>query len=141
MEELKSAILGVLQGLTEFLPVSSSGHIELGKEVMNVNYEDNILFSVIVHAATALSTIVVFRKDITNLFKGLFEFKWNTPTKYLFMIAVSMIPVTLVGLLWKDEIESFFGSNTLLVGSMLLVTGSLLCFTNFSKEKLIEHFN
>lgn len=138
MTELESAILGVIQGLTEFLPVSSSGHIELGKVILGVEVEQSLLFSVVVHAATALSTIVVFRKDIANIFKGLFAFNWNQPTQYASKIILSMLPVVAVGLLWESEIESFFSGKILLVGSMLLLTGALLSFTHFSKPKTGE---
>lgn len=135
MEELKSGLLGIIQGLTEFLPVSSSGHIELGKKVLDTNYEESILFSVVVHAATALSTIIIFRKDIAVLLKELFQFKWNTSTKYICMIALSSLPVAIVGVLWKDEIKAYCYGNILLVGCMLLATGALLSFTYYSKPR------
>lgn len=138
MTGLESAILGLIQGLTEFLPVSSSGHIELGKEILGVHVEKSLLFSVVVHAATALSTIVVFRKDIANIFKGIFQFKWNESTQYASKIILSMIPVIIVGLLWESEIEKFFSGKILLVGSMLIFTGILLGFTHYSKPKTGE---
>lgn len=127
MHWLEALILGIIQGLTEFLPVSSSGHIELGKAILGVDLEsDNLLFSIIVHGATALSTIVVFRKTIGELFRSLFAFKWNADTKYITFILVSMIPVGVVGVLYEDEIEAFFDGQILFVGSMLLITAVLL---------------
>ena len=127
MNWLEALILGIIQGLTEFLPVSSSGHIELGKAILGVDLEsDNLLFSIIVHGATALSTIVVFRKTILELLKSLFSFQWNNDTKYITYILVSMIPVGVVGVLFEDEIEAFFDGRILFVGAMLLITSFLL---------------
>lgn len=127
MEWFEALILGIIQGLTEFLPVSSSGHIELFKALLGVDLEsDSLLFSIVVHGATALSTIVVFRKTIADLILALLQFKWNDETKYIAMIAVSMIPVGIVGLLFEKEIEAFFDGKILLVGCMLLVTAFLL---------------
>jgi undecaprenyl-diphosphatase len=136
MNILEALLLGIVQGLTEFLPVSSSGHIELGKAVLGLNLEgDNLLFSIVVHAATALSTLVVFRKDIGILLKGIFRFRWNDETQFAAKIVVSMLPVGFVGLLFKHEIEALFEGNVLLVGSMLLVTGGLLMLTHFFKKQ------
>ncbi len=132
---LEALILGIIQGLTEFLPVSSSGHIELGKEILNVQVKDPLLFSIVVHGATALSTLVIFRKDIISILKELFAFKWNEGTSYSAKIILSMIPVGLVGFFLEDEIESFFEGQILLVGCMLLVTGILLYLTTKAKEK------
>lgn len=130
MSLLEAIIIGIIQGLTEFLPVSSSGHIELAKAVLGVDMkEDNLLFSVIVHGATALSTIVVFRKVIWELIKDLFQFKWNESTKFIAQIALSMIPVGIIGVLFEEQIELFFTGQILLVGAMLLVTATLLFFT------------
>lgn len=106
METIDALILGAIQGLTEFLPVSSSGHIELGKAVLGTdigNKEENLLFTVIVHFATALSTIIVFRKDVIELIKGLFSFKWNEETQFLSKIVLSMIPAVIIGLLLKKS--------------------------------------
>ncbi|MGB3587162.1 MAG: undecaprenyl-diphosphate phosphatase, partial [Tunicatimonas sp.] len=128
-------ILGIVQGLTEFLPVSSSGHIELGTVLLGVQSKDNLLFSVVVHCATALSTIVIFRKDIVDIIQGVFRFQWNEETAYVVKIIVSMIPVGLVGALFKDEIEAFFGGKVLLVGLMLLITGTLLALTYYAKQR------
>ncbi len=134
MNWFEALILGLIQGLSEFLPVSSSGHLELGKIVMGVEAEGSLMFTVVVHGATVLSTIVVFWKDIIKLFTGLFRFKWNEETKYVSMIAVSMIPVVVVGLFFEDQVEHLFTGNLLLVGSMLIVTAVLLGFTFWAKS-------
>ena len=134
MSFLEAIILGIIQGLTEFLPVSSSGHIELGKEVLGVEISDPLLLSIVLHAATAMSTIVIFRKDILEILKGLFKFRWNEETKFTFLILVSMVPAAFVGLFFEDQIEAFFSGNILLVGVMLLVTGVLLFFADLSKN-------
>ncbi len=135
MNWLEALILGILQGLAEFLPISSSGHLEIGKVLLNVEAKNNITFTVVVHGATVLSTIIVFWKDIVSIFKGLFEFKWNESTKYTAQIAVSMIPVAIVGLFFKDEVESFFTGNMIFVGSMLIITAALLGFTYYAKSR------
>ena len=134
MNWLEALILGIIQGLTEFLPVSSSGHLEIGKYIMGVDAEKSLLFTVVVHGATVLSTIVVFWKDIVNIFKGLLKFLWNEETQFVFKIGVSMIPVMVVGIFFKDYVESFFNGNIVFVGSMLLITAGLLSFTYFSKS-------
>jgi len=134
MNWLEALILGLVQGLTEFLPVSSSGHLELGKYILNINPEKSLVFTVVVHGATVLSTIVVFYKDIFTLIKGVFAFKWNEETQYIFKLAFSMIPVAIVGLFFKDEVEALFSGNIVFVGSMLLVTSVLLTFTFFAKS-------
>ncbi|MBI9034663.1 MAG: undecaprenyl-diphosphate phosphatase [Bacteroidales bacterium] len=138
MSWLEALILGIVQGLTEFLPVSSSGHLEIGKALMNVDAEKSLIFTVVVHGATVLSTIVVFWKDIIKIFEGLFKFQWNDDTKYVAKIALSMVPVGIVGVFFKDEVEALFTSNMILVGSMLLVTASLLAFTFYAKERQKE---
>ena len=102
MSWLEALILGLIQGLTEFLPVSSSGHLELGKALLGVDTKKDLTFTIVVHGATVLSTIVVFRKDILDLLKGFFKFRWNEETSYLAKIAVSMIPVGLVAFFLKD---------------------------------------
>ena len=104
MDWLEALILGIVQGLTEFLPVSSSGHLELGKVILGVEAERSLIFTVVVHGATVLSTIFVFHKDLWILLKGLFAFKWNDETKYISRILISMIPVVIVGLLFAEEI-------------------------------------
>lgn len=141
MNEWESLILGIIQGLTEFLPVSSSGHIELGKALIpgenaqNLLKQDNLLFSVIVHAATALSTVVVYRKDIWTIILDLFKFKNNDSTRFAGRILLSMIPVLIIGLLFKDDLEALFTGNITLVGCMLVITGLLLSFTHYAKER------
>ncbi len=134
MTLIEAIVLGIIQGLTEFLPVSSSGHIELGTAIFGIESKENLLFSVCVHLATALSTIVVFRKDIFLIVKDLFSFKWNESTSFTLKIIISMIPIGVVGVFFEDQITSLFGGNVILVGCMLLVTGGLLSFTYFQKE-------
>lgn len=126
-ELIKAIIIGIIQGLTEFLPVSSSGHIELGQAILDIDFGDNEeKFSVILHLATALSTLVVFRKDVMEILKGLFQFKNNEQLQFSLKIILSMIPAGLVGVLFDDQIKELFKGNILLVGVMLLVTGALL---------------
>jgi len=134
MNFLEALILGLVQGLTEFLPVSSSGHLELGTAILGINVSDNLLFAVIVHAATALSTITIFRNDIAILIKDTLLFKWNQSTEYVFKLAISMIPVGIVGLFFEDEINQFFGAKVTFVGSMLILTSILLSFTYLNKS-------
>jgi undecaprenyl-diphosphatase len=134
MSLIEAIILGVVQGLTEFLPVSSSGHIELAKEMLDMQLKENLLFTVFLHLATALSTIVVFRKDLVEIFKGVFSFKWNAETKFAWFVFLSMIPAALVGLFLKDQIEDLFNRNVLLVGAMLLVTGAVLYISDQVKN-------
>ena len=135
MNGWEALILGIIQGLTEFLPVSSSGHIELGSFLLDVQSTDNLLFSILVHGATALSTIVVFRKDILNIFRGLLKFQWNEETQFAAKIVISMIPVGLAGVLFEKEIEQFFGGNVVFVACMLLITGTLLLITWFTRDQ------
>lgn len=135
MNWLEALILGLIQGLTEFLPVSSSGHLELGKAIFGIEAEKSLVFTVVVHGATVLSTLVVFYKDILTLFKGLFRFKWNEDTQYISKILFSMIPVLLVGMFFLEEVEALFTANVQFVGFMLLITGGLLTFTYLFKPK------
>ncbi len=136
MEWYEALILGLIQGLTEFLPVSSSGHIEIGKALFDTDAENNLYFSVLVHGATVLSTIIIFRKDIVKIISGLFKFKYNEETSYTSKIIVSMIPVAIVGLFFKDFVEGFYsGNNMAFVGSMLLITATLLCLTLIKRKK------
>ncbi len=134
MSLLEAALLGLLQGLTEFLPVSSSGHIELGKAILGVTIKENVLFTVVLHFATALSTIIVYRKDIYILLKDTFKLGLNDSRKFIGLIALSCIPVGLVGVFFKDQIDTLFEGNILLVGAMLLIT-SLLLFLTQAKHK------
>jgi undecaprenyl-diphosphatase len=129
MSWFESLILGIVQGLTEFLPVSSSGHLEIGKVLLNVEVKENLTFTVLVHFATVLSTITVFYRDIAGLTRGLLAFRWNHETRYVAKIVVSMIPVLLVGAFYREEVEALFSGNLVLVGSALLVTALLLVST------------
>jgi undecaprenyl-diphosphatase len=138
MSWFEALILGLIQGLTEFLPVSSSGHLEIGKYLMNINPEKSLIFTIVVHGATVLSTIVVFWRDILIILRGLFKFEWNTETKFAVKILVSMIPVLIIGVFFKDRVEGFFNGNMIFVGSMLLVTAAMLAFTYFSKSNKRE---
>jgi undecaprenyl-diphosphatase len=129
---IEAILLGFIQGLTEFLPVSSSGHLAIGKELLGIE-STNLKFEVVVHAATVTSTLVVFRKDILKLLQGLFKFKLNEETDYLLKIGVSMIPVFIVGMFFKEEVEAIFGSGLMVVGISLLITAALLILTGFVK--------
>lgn len=136
MSYIEAIILGLIQGLTEFLPVSSSGHLELAKVILGDNSlpADSLTFTVILHFATALSTIVVFRKEITTIIKGLFSFKWNEETQFSLKIIASMIPAALIGFYFEHELESLFGGQILLVGFMLIITALLLLFADKAKN-------
>ncbi|MEM6628969.1 MAG: undecaprenyl-diphosphate phosphatase [Bacteroidota bacterium] len=133
MSILESIILGIIQGLTEFLPVSSSGHIELGKALLGAR-EIGIDFTILVHVATALSSVIVFRKDIIELISGLFKFQNNESVQYVLKLLLSSVPVAVVGLFFKDQVEALFGGSLILVGSMLLVTAILLFLTTRIKR-------
>jgi len=128
VDYLDSLILGIIQGLTEFLPVSSSGHLELGKSLLGDNSlpKESMIFTVVLHFATALSTIVVFRKDIIEIIKELLKFEWNSNTQFIFKIIISMLPAALIGVFFETELESLFSNNIVLVGAMLIITGLLL---------------
>jgi len=136
MDVLEAIILGIIQGLTEFLPVSSSGHLELAKAILGDTSvpEESLTFTVVLHFATALSTLVIFRKEVAEIFKGLFQFKWNDELKFSLKIIISMIPAVIVGLLFEKQLESFFGGKILLVGVMLLVTAVLLLLADKAKN-------
>jgi undecaprenyl-diphosphatase len=136
LEILDAIILGVIQGLTEFLPVSSSGHLELGKAIIGDNSvpEESLLFTVILHFATALSTIVVFRKDVWEILSGLFQFKWNEESQFSVKIIISMLPAVFVGLFFEEQLEAFFGGNIRFVGFMLLITAVQLYFADKAKD-------
>ncbi len=136
MSYLEAIILGIIQGLTEFLPVSSSGHLELAKAVFGDHSlpQDSLTFTVILHFATAMSTMVVFRKEVFTIIKGLFQFKWNDELQFSLKIIISMIPATIIGLLFEDELEAFFGGKILMVGFMLLITALLLLLADKAKS-------
>lgn len=135
MNIFEAIILGIIQGLTEFLPVSSSGHLEIAKAFFGINPESSFSFTIAVHCATVLSTIVVFWRDIVNLLKGFFKFRMNEETSYILKILVSMIPVVITGILFKDKVEAIFNGNIVFVGSMLLVTSALLLIGHFVKNR------
>ena len=130
----QALLLGLIQGLTEFLPVSSSGHLELGKSLFDVQLEDNLIFTVIVHFATVLATIVVFRAEIGRLFVGFFSKGQNEDKTFVLKLLLSMIPVGIVGVFFKDEVESLFGGKILFVGIMLLVTALLLTISYYKPK-------
>ncbi len=132
-------LLGIVQGLTEFLPVSSSGHLEIttfilehfGSEGLP---EENILMTVVLHAATALSTLFIFRDEVAQIFRGLLQFKWNEEFRFSLKIIISMVPAAVVGVLFDEQIDSLFGGRILFVGSMLIVTGLLLFIADKAKN-------
>ncbi len=136
MGRLEALFLGIIQGLTEFLPVSSSGHLEIAKSIFGDDSlpDESLLFTVVVHFATAMATIIIFRHEVTQLISGLFKFKNNDEFKFSVSIVISMIPAALVGVFFNDFIESLFNEQILLVGSMLLITGVLLIFANNAKS-------
>ena len=134
MDWLQALLLGLVQGLTEFLPVSSSGHLAIGKALLGVEPSEDLVFEVTVHAATVLATIVVFRKEIWKLLCGLFKFKYNDETDYIAKICLSMIPVFIVGMFFKDKVESAFNSM-LVVGLALIVTAMLLVFSDWKTRR------
>ena len=133
MTDLQALILGLIQGLTEFLPVSSSGHLELGSYFLNVNGAGSLNFTVVVHTATVLSTIVVFHKDILQLAKGALKLKYNEESQYILRILISALPIAFVGLFLKNHVESLFTGNNLIVGISLIITAVLLSFAHYSK--------
>lgn len=136
MDVIDAIILGIIQGLTEFLPVSSSGHLELGKAILGDNSipEESLLFTVVLHFATALSTLVVFRKDVWDILKGVLRFKWNDDMKFALKIVVSMIPAGIIGYAFEAELASLFDGNILLVGFMLIITAILLFLADKAKN-------
>lgn len=134
MEWFDAIILGLVQGFTEFLPVSSSGHLVLGREVLGIDAPEDLVFETTVHAATVLSTIIVFRSQIWSLLKGLFKFKYNDETDYILKICVSMIPVFIVGMFFRDFVEGLFGSVHG-VAAALVVTAVLLFFSDLVSGK------
>lgn len=138
MNEIQAIVLGLVQGLTEYLPVSSSGHLAIGSYLFGVDGEENLTFTILVHIATVLSTLVILWKEVSWIFKGLFQFRMNDETHYFINILISMIPVGIVGLFFKDAVEKVFGSGLLIVGCMLLLTASLLAFSYFAKPRQKE---
>jgi len=138
MNDIQALLLGLVQGLTEYLPVSSSGHLAIVSHFFGVNGEENLTFTIAVHVATVLSTLVILWKEIVWLIKGIFDFKaplWNYERRYAAAILVSMIPVGIVGLFFKDQVEEIFGSGLQIVGICLLITAALLIFSYYAKSK------
>ena len=140
MEWFEALILGLIQGFTEYLPVSSSGHLAIGATLFGIEGEENLTFAIAVHAATVLSTVVILWKEIERIVKGVFKFRWNDEMRYAANIMVSMIPVGIAGIFFKDEVAGVFSEGLLLVGCMLLVTALLLAFSYYAtprpKEKI-----
>lgn len=141
MDWLQALVLGIVQGLTEYLPVSSSGHLAIGSYLFGIDGEENLAFTVLVHVATVMSTFVVLWKEIDWILKGLFKFKMNDETKYFLNIVVSMIPIGIVGVFFKDQVEEIFGSGLLIVGCCLLLTAVLLTFSYYAKPRQREHIS
>ena len=135
MDWIQALILGLVQGLTEYLPVSSSGHLAIGSYLFGLEGEENLAFTVAVHVATVLSTLVILWKEIDWIFRGLFKCEMNDETRYVINIIISMIPVGIVGVFFKDTVEEIFGSGLVIVGCMLLVTAALLTFSYFAKPR------
>ena len=138
MDWLQALILGLVQGLTEYLPVSSSGHLAIGSYLFGIEGEENLTFTVAVHVATVLSTLVILWKEIDWIFRGLFKMQLNDETRYVINIIISMIPVGIVGVFFKDAVENIFGSGLLIVGCMLLLTAMLLTFSYYAKPRQKE---
>lgn len=141
MDGLEALILGLIQGLTEYLPVSSSGHLAIGAALFGIEGEDNLTFTIAVHIATVLSTLVILRKEIDWIFRGLVKFRMNEETDYVVNILVSMIPIGIVGVFFKDKVEEIFGSGLLIVGLMLLLTASLLAFSYYARPRRKPHIS
>lgn len=132
----EALILGLLQGLTEFLPVSSSGHLEIGQALLGTAGDENLTFAIVVHTATVLSTLTILWKEVAQLFKGTFStLAWNEDKNYVAMILVSMLPIFVIGMFFKDQVEAFFGSGLLLVGICLCVTACLLYFSEWLSKR------
>jgi undecaprenyl-diphosphatase len=135
MNWFEATVLGIIQGLTEFLPVSSSGHLEIAKSLFGIDPDSSFYFTVAVHGATVLSTIFVFWKELLNLISGSLKFEMNKETSYTLKIVLSMIPVGIAGLILKDPIENLFNGNLVFIGLMLLVTSVLLALAHFIKKR------
>ena len=135
MSWFEALVLGIVQGLTEYLPVSSSGHLAIGSALFGIEGEENLAFTIAVHVATVLSTLVVLWKEIEWILRGMFKLKMNDETRYAINILVSMIPIGIVGVFFKDEVEEIFGSGLLIVGCMLVLTALLLTFSYYAKPR------
>lgn len=141
MEWFEALILGLVQGLTEYLPVSSSGHLAIGSALFGIEGEENLAFTVVVHVATVFSTLVILWKEIDWIFRGLFKWEMNSETRYVLNILVSMIPIGIVGVFFKDYVEGIFGSGLLVVGCCLLLTAALLTFSYYAKPRIKENIS
>lgn len=143
MEIIESVALGAVQGITEFLPVSSSGHLQLAKEILDVNIEENLAYDVVLHAATVLSTIVVLWSEIWWLVRGIFTRGMNEEKSYFFKLVISMIPIGIIGAVFKDDIDAMLGSSYIMavVGGMLLVTATLLAFAYYARPRQREQIS
>ena len=140
MDTLQAILLGIVQGITEFLPVSSSGHLQIAKELLGVELEENLTFDVALHAATVLSTIVVLWSEVWRLLKGLFSRRFNAEQAYVLKLVLSMIPIGVIGFLFKDRINAMLDAPYILVivGAMLLLTATLLAFAYYAKPRQKE---
>jgi undecaprenyl-diphosphatase len=138
MSWLEALILGIIQGLTEYLPVSSSGHLAIGANLFGIEGSENLAFTILVHVATVMSTLVILWREIVWLVNGVLKFKMNDEMRYFINILISMIPVGIVGVFFKDYVEQIFGSGLLIVGIMLLVTASLLTFSYYARPRQKE---
>ena len=141
MDWIQALIMGVVQGLTEYLPVSSSGHLAIISNFFGIDGEESLMFTIAVHVATVLSTLVMLWREVDWILKGLFKCQMNDETKYMLNIIVSMIPVGIVGVFFKDKVEEAFGSGLLVVGVMLLLTAVLLIFSYYAKPRQKEHIS
>lgn len=141
MSWFEALVLGIVQGLTEYLPVSSSGHLAIGSALFGIEGEENLAFTIVVHVATVFSTLVILWKEIEWIFRGLFKFQMNSETHYVINILISMIPIGIVGVFFKDTVEAIFGSGLLIVGCMLLVTAALLSFSYYAKPRQKENLS
>jgi undecaprenyl-diphosphatase len=143
MNWLQSLILGIIQGLTEFLPVSSSGHLQIADAIFGIKTADSFYFTIVVHGATVLSTLFVFWQEILKLIRGTLQFKMNEEMKYVLKIAVSMIPVVILGLFFKDFVENMFAGNLVATGIEFLITALMLTLAHFvkPKEREITYFD
>ncbi|MDR1860622.1 MAG: undecaprenyl-diphosphate phosphatase [Bacteroidales bacterium] len=141
MNAIEAFILGIVQGLTEFLPVSSSGHLTIAGTLFGMSGEENLAFAIVVHIATVLSTVVVLWREIVGLFAGLFAFRWNDDTRTVCKLLLSAVPVGIVGLFCKDAVEAFFGNGLIFVGCMLLVTALLLGISYYARPRLKENIS
>ncbi|MCF0191090.1 MAG: undecaprenyl-diphosphate phosphatase [Marinilabiliaceae bacterium] len=141
MDTFQAFWLGLLQGFTEYLPVSSSGHLAIGSALFGIDSAENLSFTIVVHVATVLSTLVVLWREIWQLISGILKFKWNDEMRYFVNIIISMIPVAFVGLFFKDAVEEIFGSGLTIVGLMLLLTAALLAFSYYAKPRIREEIS